>query len=411
MHDVKYFELVAIIHHHTNTYLRIRLCSEQLIELYWAIDDATAINMKGIYECDGHSKYRISLHSSYDIVRNHHVASLTKTYRDSSEPIHFDCSMAYKLNLESIKNSKSISDIVNLPFILSELPALNVTAMPIENMQHEELAKKHKATKSSWILTVASVMVLIAAGFSYYLINKATMDRTIVIAAQPKIHITPVYSTIERNIISPVTTTPDDDSTPFSLPYLTMDDSVTYSIPEGYVALTFDDGPSKYTTQIIDILKDYEVGGTFFFLGSNAKKYPDSVRYVQENGYSIGNHSMNHANLTRTSIEEQEKDLLNSTNAIEDITNVKMALFRPPYGALNEQVTALVQQHGYKIVQWNKDPEDWKTQDAENIFKYIRDNKASGSIILLHESQAVIDALPSIIEHLLEQNLQIVNLH
>lgn len=77
---------------------------------------------------------------------------------------------------------------------------------------------------------------------------------------------------------------------------------------------------------------------------------------------------------------------------------------------MNQNVKDLANQYGYKIILWNNDPEDWRNKDADAIVNHIKNTDISGSIILLHESQAVIDALPRIINYLKEQNLEIVSL-
>ncbi|MBE3102379.1 MAG: polysaccharide deacetylase family protein [Firmicutes bacterium] len=195
-----------------------------------------------------------------------------------------------------------------------------------------------------------------------------------------------------------------------TIPFIELGEATTYSIPEGNVALTFDDGPSQYSIEIADVLKKYGVGGTFFFIGRNAKKYSDYVQYIQSNGYSIGSHSMNHVNIANLSHEEQENELIQSIKLLEEITNGEIILFRVPFGSFNKQVKDLMHEHQYKMVLWNNDPKDWKTRDADKIFNDIQNSYTSGSIILLHESQAVVDALPRIIEYLQGLDLEIINL-
>ncbi|MNM93967.1 Peptidoglycan-N-acetylglucosamine deacetylase [compost metagenome] len=188
-------------------------------------------------------------------------------------------------------------------------------------------------------------------------------------------------------------------------------EAVTYSIPKGRVALTFDDGPSKYTKDIVDILKEHEIGGTFFFVGKNVGHYSDSVKYVHNNGYSIGNHSMNHRNLVKLSNEKQEYEILDSNKLLEELIQEKVVLFRPPYGSKNAVTKEILIKNDKKMVLWNTDPEDWKSRDANAIYQAIAKSKVNGSIILLHESQATIDALPKIIKYLQSKQLEIVNLH
>ena len=77
---------------------------------------------------------------------------------------------------------------------------------------------------------------------------------------------------------------------------------------------------------------------------------------------------------------------------------------------MNQVTENLVHSYNKKIVLWDKDTKDWQTRDAQKIIQYIKSIDATGSIILLHESQAVVDALPTIIEHLQQNGLNIVNL-
>ncbi len=119
---------------------------------------------------------------------------------------------------------------------------------------------------------------------------------------------------------------------------------------------------------------------------------------------------MTHPNLASLTYNDQIAEIQQSTKVIEEIINDEVILFRPPYEAFNEETEKIIQENNYKMILWNQDPEDWKTRDADKIYHYIQNIDASGSIILLHESQAVIDALPRILEHLNKQGLKIVNL-
>src|SRR5699024_9761153 len=125
-------------------------------------------------------------------------------------------------------------------------------------------------------------------------------------------------------------------------------------IPEGSVALTFDDGPSSHSKEIADILTNYQAGGTFFFIGANVQKYPESVRYIYKKGYSIGTHSMHHEDVSQLSYDNQEKELLRARQLVEKITGEQSNLFRPPYGAQGKLTQHLMNEHNSKMVLWNK---------------------------------------------------------
>lgn len=419
-HNIKLLELVGINKVSDKYYIHIRLSCEYESDFFWNIDYITYNFLKGIFEDDGHHRYRLSLHSTLDVTRQQFISSITKTYREISDTLFFDCSLQYKSNLDSIKNSQSIDELMNLPFVFNHYPVTNHLSTHKISSKN---VRKGITTTFSTILAVIGLLLIINSFSTHHPVNKTIMESTVVTAAQPHIAVAPVNTTINTELKTvPETNTYINDelnintdteiinSTTTNLPYLTIDDSLIYSISKEYVALTFDDGPSKYTKEIVDILKEYNVGGTFFFLGVNAKKHPDAVRYAFDNGYSIGNHTMNHPNLPKLTKEEQENEIFQSAKIIEEIISEKVNLFRPPYGAQNEQIIDLVQSQQLKTILWNKDPKDWNTKDSEKIVNYVRDSKAAGSIILLHESETVISALPSIIRFLQDQHLEIVNL-
>lgn len=196
----------------------------------------------------------------------------------------------------------------------------------------------------------------------------------------------------------------------FEIPFFEIDDSFVKSIPEGKVALTFDDGPSEYTRDIVNTLKQYEVGGTFFLIGQYLDKYPEEVAYIHENGYTIGTHSMNHINFSNSSTATQEYELQQSIEAIEAIIGEEITLFRPPFGQFNDITESVSSNLGQRMILWNNDPKDWQSRDAKKIIQHIKSSDVSGSIIILHEYPATLEALPEIITYLQAQGLELVNL-
>ncbi|MBS4201185.1 polysaccharide deacetylase family protein [Bacillus sp. FJAT-49732] len=406
----KVIELLAIEKENEKVFLRIKLSFETEVELFWEIDRDTAENLITISNLTGNHKYRLSLHTTLDPHKGQFISSITKTYRDKSERIGFVCSVGYKNNLDSIKNTQSMNDLIKLPFLSIEQSAIDGEKIEQKN---EVVIPKAYTFPFKWVYAtlIGAILVLLFGFFNNIYLHKNTMNDTTIAKAQVKTAEVQL-DTIE-SVVAPVSELPElvkDDTVQLGLPYLEIEDSVAFSLPAGNVALTFDDGPSKYTEEIVDILKHYKVGGTFFFIGMNVKKHPDAVRYVQSNGYSIGSHSMNHPKMSELPYEKQVDELIQSTKAIEEITNERVILFRPPYGAFNKQTKEVLYDYQEKMILWNIDPKDWMTRDAEKIFNYINKSDGSGAIIILHESQAVIDALPRIIEYLQEENLNIVSI-
>ncbi|MEV2909636.1 polysaccharide deacetylase family protein [Paenibacillus larvae] len=172
------------------------------------------------------------------------------------------------------------------------------------------------------------------------------------------------------------------------------------------VALTFDDVPDpRYTSKILDILKQYNVKATFFVVGNRAKQYPNLVKRMVNEGHVVGNHSYDHPNFVKLS-DAAFHDQVNKTQAVlKSLIGYEPALIRPPYGNVTEeQVKWLASQKMY-IIFWNVDSLDWKGLTADQIVTNILGHARPGSIILQHGGGGVgedlsgsVEALPRIIE-------------
>ncbi|MGM7683890.1 polysaccharide deacetylase family protein [Cytobacillus sp. Hm23] len=403
----KLLELLSIESKLNKSFLRVKYSFEQDIELLWEVDNETAMSLKSSTDFSGNCKYRLSFQNSWNSNIQQHISYITRTYRNHSDKVYFSCSNEYVQLLKAIKQSKQIKQVFNDKLI----PAAIDEGLLENTQQPKGINLSHKLHKVTWITAVAFIFIsTLLLGFSdksYFNINLLSKKTPVLaenvdkatIESLPIIHEPPVTEHIKE--------THTDLS---EIPFVQLNEEISYSIPDGKVALTFDDGPSTYTTKIIDILKEYNVGGTFFFTGVNVKKYPEHVKYVQANSYSIGSHSMHHTELINLSLHKQENEIIQANLLIEEITKEPVTLFRPPYGSKNDSSIELMNKHQNKMVLWNKDPKDWKVQNPNDIISYIQNSNPSGSIILLHESQAVIDALPSIISYLLNEGLEVVSL-
>lgn len=185
-------------------------------------------------------------------------------------------------------------------------------------------------------------------------------------------------------------------------------DGYTYSLPKGYVALTFDDGPSAYTKQIVDILKDNGIAGTFLFIGKNASRHQEEVRYAVEQGMSVGNHSWDHSKLTKLSDKSKLSNITQTNDELISDGAEQVTLFRPPYGLINSALAAQVKKQNMKVLMWNRDPEDWNADTRDEILDYFEKVNPSGGIYVLHEKKHTVEALPAIIEFLNKKQLKFV---
>jgi peptidoglycan/xylan/chitin deacetylase (PgdA/CDA1 family) len=166
----------------------------------------------------------------------------------------------------------------------------------------------------------------------------------------------------------------------------------------GVVSLTFDDGPGAYTEQILDILKKYNVHATFYVIGRNVQRYPQTMQRIVREGHSIGNHSFTHTDLSRLSRVAVLKELTDTQVAIEQACGVTPTAFRPPYGAQNQTIRGVAASIGLSVNLWSVDPRDWAQPGSGVITQRVLSGDGKGSIILLHVlHQQTVDALPSII--------------
>lgn len=176
--------------------------------------------------------------------------------------------------------------------------------------------------------------------------------------------------------------------------------------------ITIDDGPSKYTEDIITILDKYNVKCTFFMIDRNMKVYPEKVKEVLRKGNSVGLHSVSHDinELYKTNISAKEEFDANRETFYK-ITGEKTNLIRLPYGSKPyttiESYNNLVDS-GYSIWDWDIDTEDWRVsseQIVNNVKMYSKNQNEI--VILIHEKKQTVDALENLIKYLHEEGYEI----
>lgn len=162
--------------------------------------------------------------------------------------------------------------------------------------------------------------------------------------------------------------------------------------------ITFDDGPNeKVTPYLINVLEKFDIKATFFIIGNQAKKYPELVKLIINNGHKIGNHSFSHLNGFST----------NNNKYFEDIEQAKKYIdsdiFRPPFGKITPfQIKNL--KKDFKIIMWDIMSWDFKENIYPNkIYKNVIDNVENGSIILFHNNLKSYNNLKNSLEIILEK--------
>ncbi len=189
------------------------------------------------------------------------------------------------------------------------------------------------------------------------------------------------------------------------------------------VAITFDDGPSmEFTPAILDILAEYNVPATFFMVGSHVEKYPEIARRIVEEGHAVGNHTHNHRNLPTLSTVDLQKELMEATAVITEVTGEYPRFVRPPRGMYDDRFRRMAKLMGQEIVLWSISTRDWRYGvTASYIERLVESKVRGGDIILFHDSgallrneggdrRATVMALPKVIEIIRAKGLEIVPL-
>lgn len=152
---------------------------------------------------------------------------------------------------------------------------------------------------------------------------------------------------------------------------------------ENMIAITFDDGPRKSTTdKLLDGLKERGVKATFFLVGSKVEDNQELVMRMHEEGHLIGNHTFSHIQLSTVSTDEAYKEIVKTNEAIEKVIGESIQYIRPPYGSYSNKLLLKI---NMTPVLWTVDPKDWNSDNVAQIVKDVVDNVKCGDIILMHD--------------------------
>lgn len=165
------------------------------------------------------------------------------------------------------------------------------------------------------------------------------------------------------------------------------------------VLLTVDDGPSIRTKEMMAILNKHNAKAIFFINGMHDKNNVGVIKEINDEGFTLGNHTWSHLNLKREKDKKIiEKEINRNTDLITKITGAPPRFFRPPYGESNAYVKNLVKDDGMIFMNWSGAVKDWeKSIKEKDVFvNNVMKDLHSGEIILIHEhpwSVANLDAL------------------
>ncbi|MWC29920.1 polysaccharide deacetylase family protein [Paenibacillus sp. MMS18-CY102] len=175
------------------------------------------------------------------------------------------------------------------------------------------------------------------------------------------------------------------------------------------VYLTFDDGPSKLTGEVLDILKKNSIHATFFVLGEQVKAHPELLKRIVAEGHTVGNHTYDHVyKELYGGFGEFAKQVVKTEEALQEAAGIRTKLVRAPggtFGNFDQSYFDAMKGAGYTLFDWTVDSGDSVRRGvpASEIVRNIHQSKLSHeTIVLLHDSQShaeSVKALPDIIQY------------
>ncbi|CAO0798184.1 unnamed protein product [Mucor circinelloides] len=186
-----------------------------------------------------------------------------------------------------------------------------------------------------------------------------------------------------------------------------------------HVAITYDDGPYDFTSDLVDLLNTNGVKATFFV---NAKNFIDletneegqrALKKAYDSGHQIASHTLSHKDLDTISGEEFDSEISELERIIYDLIRVKPAFIRPPYGNANENTVAKLESRGYSVIRWSTDTKDYDTHDLQQEMANVKNSfnastSDEGYITLSHDvyEQTTTELTSALIDYVKSQNFE-----
>lgn len=184
-----------------------------------------------------------------------------------------------------------------------------------------------------------------------------------------------------------------------------------FATKEKKIALTFDDGPQpEYTLAVADLLERYGARATFFCIGSQVLEHPETATLLYKRGHQVANHSFSHSKwIDFKSKRGWLQEIRQADEAIQQVTNEKNKLFRPPYGVTTPHLAAAIHETGHQVIGWQVRPFDTTEADPERITSRVLKKVKPGDIVLLHDTHPrIIPALERLLPILIQDGYKMV---
>ena len=154
--------------------------------------------------------------------------------------------------------------------------------------------------------------------------------------------------------------------------------------------ITIDDGPSKYSKDIVATLQKHNARAIFFINGTHHKANKDNIAFISKSGFAVGNHTWNHINIKKEkNLKKVKKEIEDNAKLIQKETGSSPKFFRAPFGVNTPYVKNLVKTQGMISMNWSGSALDWEksARDEKVFIKNVMEGLHDGEILLLHEHQ------------------------
>jgi peptidoglycan/xylan/chitin deacetylase (PgdA/CDA1 family) len=177
------------------------------------------------------------------------------------------------------------------------------------------------------------------------------------------------------------------------------------------VALTFDDGPGRYTPIVLRQLREAGGRATFFLVGKSIDRFPQTPRLERER-HAIGEHSMTHANLPTLARAAAKAEIAQGKAKALEAAGEPLDLFRPPYGSRTKALDREIRRQGMAQILWDVDSTDSRIAPPASFHEIsarVRTFTRPGSIVLMHENRGqTVRAMRAILPALKRRHLKLV---
>ena len=191
---------------------------------------------------------------------------------------------------------------------------------------------------------------------------------------------------------------------------MSLKDAFVFSVltEKKIVAITFDDGPSRSSEKILSILKRLDCPAAFFLIAGNIG--PDNIEQYRDQLFETYIHGYSHDNFSIYDREKCFAEVSKARIAFETL-GIKSKYFRPPYGAINNDLKDTLKENDLTGILWSLDSLDWAELSGDKLASRVVSNVQSGDIVLFHETPWTAIELENIIAGIRDKGFTIVPLN